>query len=712
MSKFSLDLNKFRKIEESNKHSVLEHSNGHKITIAKHSISPELRKQLEDLPMNMAKGGPIKGAKASKPSASSNTMPGSPTMAKDNFTEPDAMGTDIPKANLQKELHDKHYPDVVIGALDKKAPPFGPLGASPKQHYPPCINPSCKSYGKSHPNCRCYGGHSGTKGEHENMFFAEGGEVKGIHKSSMDVERPSNKTEKQFAGESKAGEHVRNMDINPGKRQKALDEHHRALGEMVSMKKPNLKGMAEGGEVDGYCSDDRPHHPDCEYFKEGGIAEGDVAGEAPADIPAENQQPDMAVNLNTQDVNPNPEVQGSDNMPAQQPTHPDQPEQPVQEQQTPQAPIDQFQQHKQNAMNDIYPEAQAFAADMDNGHIKPETYHDLFAKKDTLGKIGTLFGLLIGGAGAGLSHQPNMLMGMMDNEIKRDLEAQQSSVQNKQSFLKINQQNVLNQAQAKNITADAQTKAYALSRMQMNYAALHKLVTDTQKLPEGPQKQQAMQTLAMMSNGIQNENYNIADRAASSAALAKTLFGGQGNQPNTTMMKTGLLGPEAKEMGADVESKTMPGVPGKSNIPLSSGDREEINSGVEFDKQLNNYIKWAKGHSGDLSPSDIKYGKSLAAGVQGAYRQATHGGVYKEGEQNFISKIINDDPTAFFNKIRVLPSVQAVSDQHQIRMDQLMKSKGFPGYQRTPSQQSNEPQQMTSKSGRPMVQKDGKWIYK
>lgn len=44
-----------------------------------------------------------------------------------------------------------------------------------KEHYAPCINPSCKSYGKSHPNCRCYAGPGGTS--LENGMFAKGGEV-------------------------------------------------------------------------------------------------------------------------------------------------------------------------------------------------------------------------------------------------------------------------------------------------------------------------------------------------------------------------------------------------------------------------------------------------------------------------------------------------------------------------------------------------------
>lgn len=35
--------------------------------------------------------------------------------------------------------------------------------------YPPCLNPHCKSYGKSHPNCKCWG--------EKEVMFADGGNV-------------------------------------------------------------------------------------------------------------------------------------------------------------------------------------------------------------------------------------------------------------------------------------------------------------------------------------------------------------------------------------------------------------------------------------------------------------------------------------------------------------------------------------------------------
>lgn len=91
---------------------------------------------------------------------------------------------------------------------------------------------------------------------------------------------------------------------------------------------------------------------------------------------------------------------------------------------------------EQNAMQKNA-EAMAFGDDLHNGQIQPKTYRDLFSKnhdgseKSTLGKLGTIFGLLVSGAGSGLAHQPNALMDMMNREIDRDLDAQKASQANK-----------------------------------------------------------------------------------------------------------------------------------------------------------------------------------------------------------------------------------------------------------------------------------------
>ncbi len=89
--------------------------------------------------------------------------------------------------------------------------------------------------------------------------------------------------------------------------------------------------------------------------------------------------------------------------------------------------------------------------DLATKKIQPKTMNDLWADKSVLGKIGTLFGLLLGGAGAGLTHGPNVVLEMMNKEIDRDLQAQKDEAAKKQTFLSANYQHELQVAQAKHM---------------------------------------------------------------------------------------------------------------------------------------------------------------------------------------------------------------------------------------------------------------------
>jgi hypothetical protein len=652
-----LDIKNFRKVEVGDKHTILEHPSGHQIKIGHKGLSADARKQLEEMPTNLAKGGyakfaqandpNMKGAKAAKAAKSTNTMPGSPTDSSKSFTEPQEMGTSIPRDELQAEMTNGQQPDVVLSSLNKKAPPFGPLSSEPKQHYPPCINPSCKSYGKSHPNCRCYGGF------HEAGHFAEGGEV----------------------------------------------------------------------DKEKFCDANRMHFKGCEYFKDGGAAgdnklsEGEKLDLAKQEVAQEAPQGSNAPppNLDIPETSA-PDTQDAPPPQAQQPQAPSQPQSAPENYEQP--PSDPFANYQKNISNNLALHAQNFQNDLDQGNVQPEHYFHLFGREGTLGKIGTAFGLMLGGIGSGLTHQPNAALEVMNNEINNDLKAQELSSQNRQSFLKINQNGLMNQAQMAALDTKTAAEAKALALSNTRRAALHHLVQTTLNMPEGPKKQQAMQTLAMMNDGIQKEDNDMFSKVGAAQALQQAIYGGQtppGGQVNSeqqfqkqnSFMKSGAAGPLAQKVGEDRETKHYPGIPGLASAPLTNEDRDQIHSGMTFDKSLNNFRQWAKTHSGDLDPKDRAYGQSLAADVQGAYRQATHGGVYKEGEQNFISKVIDNTPTKFFNSIRVIPGLDAAADANKLRLDALLKDKGFQGYpgsEQTPSGN-------TSKSGKKIIYKNGKAYY-
>lgn len=159
-------------------------------------------------------------------------------------------------------------------------------------------------------------------------------------------------------------------------------------------------------------------------------------------------------------------------------------------------------------------------SDLAQGHIKPETYQSLYAKKDTLGKIGTLFGMLVGGIGSGITHQPNALMEMMDKTISRDLDAQKSSASNAQNFLKMAQQNPLVQQQARLTGANADQTSQAVALIHTTNATFHDLQSKVQNMPESTpeqaaKKQQAMQALTATATFFAPKVANAKDVASS-----------------------------------------------------------------------------------------------------------------------------------------------------------------------------------------------------
>lgn len=330
--------------------------------------------------------------------------------------------------------------------------------------------------------------------------------------------------------------------------------------------------------------------------------------------------------------------------------------------------------------------AAAYYKDIVSGAIQPKTYHDLYTEKhDTLGKVGMLFGLLLSGAGSGLAHQPNAVLHMMDQQISNDLEAQKQNKTNALSMLQKYQQHqndVASRAfqtiQGKKMLADtevARQEAQALNyKNQMWLTALGHTENQINKLSPA-QQQGAQPALGTFKNGVMQ-------KVTQNNAQAATLLANTEDQWKKRNSDLAMVMPERAQWEAD---RHYPGFQGSASNALSGGDKEQIASGVTFQKQLQRFMDWTSKHRGDLNPADIKEGHALAAGLQGAYRQATHGGVYKSGEQDFISSIIDSNPTKFFNQIRVMPALNAVQRDSRAQFDDYLKgkgfSKGYAGYQ-------------------------------
>lgn len=192
-------------------------------------------------------------------------------------------------------------------------------------------------------------------------------------------------------------------------------------------------------------------------------------------------------------------------------------DQSVQQPSPMQAMAQSYTQKVADNKQELVQEDDKFMQDLVNGHIAPKTYKDLYAEKSTLGKIGTLFGMLVGGAGSGLAHQPNLLMHMMDQQINNDLQAQIQSKNNAQNFLRINQADLSNKVNAVGGVESAKTAALARTQAQMYQTSYHNLINMVNNLP-APQQAKWRAALQAMYPQLKDKINNIQDQA--SAAMA------------------------------------------------------------------------------------------------------------------------------------------------------------------------------------------------
>jgi hypothetical protein len=157
----------------------------------------------------------------------------------------------------------------------------------------------------------------------------------------------------------------------------------------------------------------------------------------------------------------------------------------------------------------------AFRDDLDKGFIKPKTYEDILWKdKSVPQKILNFFGLMMSGAGAGLTHQPNMLLQMIDKTIANDMEAQKTDQSNRQNWYKMaveheryKSENDLTNAQAEAARTGNYQKLLELQRTQYQ--------NDQLGIPRMQAAQDALHTNVMASDQLIQDHINsMADGPA------------------------------------------------------------------------------------------------------------------------------------------------------------------------------------------------------
>lgn len=319
----------------------------------------------------------------------------------------------------------------------------------------------------------------------------------------------------------------------------------------------------------------------------------------------------------------------------------------------------QAQQQAQSAFKEQYAgleaERQAHMADIKAGHIDPEKYWDNHSK------VAAGIGMIL--AGFNPTTSPNAALGFLKDQMDRNILAQSKNLDSQQNLLSANLKQFGNLKDAADMTRIMQhdivsnqlQEAAAKAKSPMAQAAAHQAAGQLQ-MESANQFQQFAMRRAMMS--LANTPGGPNDGAIQQMIAYKRASGDL---------------PGAKAL----EDSYVPGVGYSPTAVIPQEARNQMIMRKNFGSMAQRYLQFAQQHSGSFNPAVMAQGQALAAELQGAFRQASNGGVFKEGEQKFIEKLIPDDPTQMLSQFRTNPKIKEILSTNQASLNNLASGYGL-----------------------------------
>lgn len=756
MSRIKLDLSKFKHVKTDDKFTTLQHKDGHILTMAHGGLSDESKQQLDALrhysdgaedilPVGSSGSNPKPPVEETPPKKNPPSDPGAAWQLRADqqkrnqeigkYPVYNSGGKVAEKPSGTNEEYKRGGQNTPVGKMQRKdslqeykkseGPKLQKL-AEGGQPQGPCLNPNCKSHGKSHPNCKCY------------SAMAKGGEVqhvcqmKGKHYQDCeyyafgegDVQPPAAQDSQQK--KSPPSDYKNDWS--------ATAEHSKS--DASQRKAMYAEGSEDVKEEDRsvpheYMKDDAPESQEAQdkgIDKEVEDAEAFANPQQPQAIAApmaNDQQPDQGIAAQSVPAQGEPAPQESPETPVKPTIDPTLAQQGAGEESS--NPIQRFVSQKQQLQNDYLKEDQAWAQDLANGHIKPLTYQSLFAhnedgsEKSTLGKLGTIFGMLLSGAGSGLSHQPNAMMQRMQQTINNDLDAQKTSKQDAINYLRLSQQHEMNKANMNHMNAETAIAANTMARMKTTRAALHSLTEKVSAMPPGSaQRQQAEANLAMLNQYVQNDNMDLADRAATAGAYYKMLgmgnsAGDNSNAGNESAFQSKvagerLLGPDGQRKAEMDIATHIPGVPGQASRPVPEDIRQRLQAQTVLDNKGRDVLSYVKQHTGTWNPQTRAVASQKIEEMKNFYNDSIKGGALTQGRLGWYDEQFAKHPTDILNQLMgSTAKLGEMVNSNKTRRDLELKGLGFPIQ---PGQSNLKEGATGTHNGKPTIVKNGKWEYK
>lgn len=617
----------FKKVSSDKEHTVLKHEKGHEIKIAHKAISPKMREQMNKLP-KFEDGGIVEGVKQSFKKAFATPTP-TPPPAPTQEEKYEAIRTQN-KANFgyaeggQVQPQPSQPAAQDVQASMRKAFKFDEGGGVPPAQFQQDLDAMANQ------------GVRGTGATEEPV-------------NRMD--EPVGRQDEESAALDLADHSAKMVDAHS----KLVDSHSKIVNALerdaqASASSPQAN-TAIPGDMGPKAAPEQPgmvpYDTPSQQVPDPGAPQGGLINQAKQNTNVANQAETAAAENIQASQNQNAQIYGKEA-----------------------SGMQDISQKYQQIGNDIHQRYQSLADEVSAGKIDPSHWWD---SKSTGSKILTAIGMVLTGAGSQAGQA-------IDNAIDRDINAQKSNLDNKQTLLGkyMEMYKSLPEAEAAaRLTMHAATEglinqqaAKLGSQNAINAATMTNAQRRQQLLPqlEGLARSQAM----MGMYGSMGKNQPTGD---AESAYQKQLS------------DLAILNPERYKIE---EAKYLPGV-GVAAKPVPEAIHQKLISGTDVSNKLAALESFARQHSGTvLDRKIVNEGRTMAADAQSALRVAQDQGVFKKADQEFIESMISNDPTAFFAKIRTIPKYQEVRKLNDNTMNQYKKAYGVKSFQ--PSSGSNQPQ--------------------
>lgn len=691
---FKIDMKKFKKVASDNKSTTLQHEKGHKIIIAHKALDPKVRQQLDQLPhfdnggavdssppeasaknaadmqsgatksgvdpkawvnnikegLGLAKGGTVK---QSNPKLDeSKKMPPKASLLSKKMADGGGVSDDQNQVDTDQQPDTSQSPKQILDTADQEAiQPYGPVDATVE---------AAKWIGRKvldnmTQDTELYHSDPQAWAAKHAMNMAMGTIGAAGPKAPFHELAAMQKAEQMAALQNRpvsaAAANAMEEGVQPAAQVQAK------IAARLKNKNGNPNKMADGGDVPNASSQPAPDTIEDIQAAAQPQAPQEQAQQEAAPEETPTQQPNAQ---GSDSINPyagyQQQLQGIDQQAAAEGALGAQKAQVLDQQ------VGQnlnLQKNFLTSYNELNQERLKHVADIQAGHIDPDKYWENHSK------LAAGLGILIGGLAGGKTGV-NPAMEVINNGIDRSIHAQAQNLQSDQNLLAANLQQFGNMRDA-----------YSMTKLMMSDALSNKLDSAAAKSADPMAQARAAQLKGQLQLQVAPEMIQLGmRRALINAGNAQ----GQGGQQDPAAMLP-YLRQLAPDTAKEWEGRIIPGANGQpsqmAQIPVPQAVRDQIVAKQQLGAMARDFYDWSSNHSGSVDPATVNEGKTKAAELQSMYRNSINGGVFKKGEQEFIGNIIDEDPTKFFNKLRVLPQLKEVINSNDKQLNTLKQGYGI-----------------------------------